>query len=342
MNGAWAVFGSALLVVTFWVPLAVQAGGVEERVVTLEVDVSGIQIKVAGIPDRVTRLEALINTLDPTLAARVAAIEQQLATTVADLTFRVAEFDRLVSELGTQVSQLQNRVEVFDTRITETDARVAGLQTQVAGFDNRLTETESSLSALRAQLAALQTSGLFALEPYVSVDQTTINGLAGPHVIFTGANLHVRSGSGSTEDLGVPLGLGNVVVGYNEGVMQPGERGGSHNLVIGLGHAFTSVGGFVAGVVNTITGAFASVSGGEGNTASEFASSVSGGTDNTASGDTASVSGGSGNTASGGASSVSGGRVNTASEFGSSVSGGRSRSVIGQFDWRAGELFQDF
>ena len=54
-------------------------------------------------------------------------------------------------------------------------------------------------------------------------------------------------------------------------------RTGSNNLVVGDEHEFTSYGGLVAGLANTITGTNASVPGGAFNTASGHASSISGG-----------------------------------------------------------------
>ena len=78
---------------------------------------------------------------------------------------------------------------------------------------------------------------------------------------------------------------------------------------------------------------YASVSGGQSNTASTYAASVSGGYSNTASGLGSSVSGGQFNTAAGAnlsgvfdATSVSGGYSNTASGDYASVSGGRNRN----------------
>jgi hypothetical protein len=70
-------------------------------------------------------------------------------------------------------------------------------------------------------------------------------------------------------------------------------------------------------------------------------STVSGGTTNTASGTQSSVSGGFDNTASGNYASVSGGYENWAAGTSSSVSGGSYGSVVGAYDWRAGELFED-
>ncbi len=48
-----------------------------------------------------------------------------------------------------------------------------------------------------------------ALAVYLSVDSTNHD------VILTGANFHVRSGSDATDDGGTPLGLGNLIAGYD-------------------------------------------------------------------------------------------------------------------------------
>ena len=129
---------------------------------------------------------------------------------------------------------------------------------------------------------------------------------AGTEVFFTGCNVNVQSGSGATD--GNVNGLGNLIVGYNANTGGH-TRTGSHNLIVGDEHDYSSFGGLVAGFENTIAAPWASVSGGNHNTASgNLAASVSGGAGNTASGDWASVSGGAGNTASGNYASVSGGQ----------------------------------
>jgi hypothetical protein len=163
----------------------------------------------------------------------------------------------------------------------------------------------------------------------------------GNDVIFEGCNVHVRSGAGATD---APVnGLGNLIVGYNESSSGPPEnRTGSHNLVVGPWHTYSSYGGFVAGRNNAVTGPSASVSGGFTNTASSDFASVSGGISNTASGDFASVSGGSANTATGSRASVSGGSANTATGSRASVSGGSNRAATAAYDWVAGGLFQNF
>jgi Grass antifreeze beta roll len=159
------------------------------------------------------------------------------------------------------------------------------------------------------------------------------------HEIFiTGANLHIVNGLGSidcTDGEGneipdCPNGLGNLIVGYNEPRPDAENiRTGSHNVVVGQQHNFSRLGGLVVGDLNTISGDFAAVSGGQANTASGEFSAVSGGQSNTASGEFSVVSGGQSSTASGELSAVSGGFVNTASGRFSVVSGGNANTASG-------------
>jgi len=199
----------------------------------------------------------------------------------------------------------------------------------------------ADITALQAQVTALtatvnsqavQIANLQQITQYMSVDNSTINGLAGPHVIFSGANVHIESGAGATNDNGSLTGLGNLVIGYNEMVFNSSaQRGGSHNLIVGPEHTYSSYGGLVAGWYNAVTAAFTSVSGGEQNIASGGAASVCGGAGNLANGNYASVSGGVSNTASGLYGSVSGGGGNIASGIYASVSAGAGNIASGNY-----------
>jgi hypothetical protein len=177
-----------------------------------------------------------------------------------------------------------------------------------------------------------------------------IGSFDGTTLQFSGINVQVVSGSGATD--GALNGKGNLIVGYNKSSFGQ-TRTGSNNLVVGDEHEYTSSGGLVAGFENTISGEWASVSGGEfslasgpessvsggqGNTASNQGASVSGGFGNTASGLLASLSGGSNNTASGMIASVSGGGGNTASGDQSSISGGQFLAQPAGNGWAAGSL----
>ena len=195
--------------------------------------------------------------------------------------------------------------------------RIAALEAAVAALTDALAaETaarEAAEAALQAGIDAVSTGAtgppvLTQLANYVTINPNTINGLAGPHIIFTGANLHIRNGQGGTY-FGA-TGVGNLIVGYNSIVVGTETRGGSHNVVIGDAHSYPSIGGFVAGFGNRVLGHATSVSGGEFNTAD------------------------------GQMSSVSGGANNTATAMDSAVSGGLNRSTTTQFEWVAGGLSQ--
>jgi hypothetical protein len=232
--------------------------------------------------------------------------------------------------------------------VTTSDAlsvlRVAVGQPVDLVCEGECTEIEPRVDTLEAQLAeAMET--IAALQDVLAGVTRTEDA-----IVISGANLQVVDGTGSTT--GPTNGLGNVIIGYNEADLDK-EQTGSHNLIVGMQHEFTSYGGIVGGEDNAILAPGASVFGGKGNIAAEdFAtvgggslnvaqgelSTVSGGFKNGASALNASVSGGCENQATNFYSSVSGGFKNTASGQFSSVSGGSTRSAIALYDWRAGTL----
>jgi len=191
-------------------------------------------------------------------------------------------------------------------------------------------EMENKNEALRFELEDLR--GLLQSQPRRTDEEREEfrscmeEDVEGGNIYFTGCNVHIRSGKGSTD---APTnGKGNLIIGYNksaEGV----SRGGSHNLIIGDQHEYTSFGGIVTGQRNRISNIYSAVVGGYNNAATGQYSTVTGGADNEATGDYSSISGGESNTASGFASSISGGRDNTASGYDSSVLGGKSNVAQG-------------
>lgn len=213
------------------------------------------------------------------------------------------------------------------------------------GIAHRVARLEAQVVALSAALEQAQ-----EILQFVRVEADATNGLSGPQWIIEGVNVHIRDGSGSTADTN---GKGNLLIGYNEDRTPAAGRSGSHNLVIGPEHEFTSYGGLIAGMRNTVTvkhstvsggrdntaeahpindeDGYASVSGGRGNTASGPGASVSGGVANVARQEHSSVSGGSGNLADEECASVSGGSRNVASAYSSWVGGGESNSASGFF-----------
>jgi trimeric autotransporter adhesin len=194
----------------------------------------------------------------------------------------------------------------------------------------RVTSLEAALAAATSQIAALET-----LLAGVTRTNNTIT--------VSGANLQVVDGSGSTT--GATNGLGNLIVGYNENTSAR-TRTGSHNLVIGIEHEYTSFGGIVAGEENAIAERAASVLGGKHNIAGSIHAVVVGGRLNVAAGDYSAVVGGSLNTASGNLSAVGGGFTNEASGLNSAVSGGCENQATNNFaavsGGRLGEATAEF
>jgi hypothetical protein len=213
------------------------------------------------------------------------------------------------------IANFQGEVDVivdvngYHTRssLQDLDERLQALET--AQFPQAVLDR---LDALEAENAALKAKT-------ASMSIETVDGQ--PTVRFSDVNVQVVDGSGDTYGVN---GRGNLIVGYDENVSD--LRTGSHNLVIGPEHSYTSYGGLVAGFGNAINGPHAS---------------VTGGASNIASGSLASVSGGTVNTASGTVSTVTGGQNNVAAGFATSVSGGYLHTSGGTYDWRAGTLFQD-
>jgi hypothetical protein len=160
---------------------------------------------------------------------------------------------------------------------------VANLKAALAAMVNNEASLLLQLNDAKTRLTTLETNppsggstnpALTELAKYVKVDPNPINGLTGPHVIFHHANVHVESGSAPTA---LP-GLGNLIVGYNEmPTIQGWSRAGSHNLIVGPSHSFSSTAGAVFGVSNVISAEHATILGGNQNRAGGTSSSILGG-----------------------------------------------------------------
>ena len=197
------------------------------------------------------------------------------------------------SELAT----LQAEVSSLNAQISSLSGTHTSLQTALHNAQNDIVTLKSRIRALESR----PSGGVPDLEKYLSIETNAINGLMGPHILITGANVHIRSGSGATDDhfavSGNLTGLGNLIIGYNEMDANAQPRNGSHNLVGGSFNSFTSTGGFVFGLRNNLSGQYAAILSGDSNTASGLTASVLGGHLNKASGLRSSVYGGLSNTA---------------------------------------------
>ena len=218
---------------------------------------------------------------------------------------------------------------------------------QLDGHDTTYFASAATVTALESQVAALQNQVNTLVTLLANVTRN------GNNITFTGVNVRIVNGTGTTD--GTTNGLGNLIVGYNE-IRGGDNRTGSHNIVVGMQNDYSSYGGMVVGRFNTISGMFSSVTAGDNNTASGVFSSVSGGQfnesfsnysavlggqlnragdnsnpNNHGVGEYATVSGGYSNHANGAASSVVAGYNNTASGSISSVSGGSMNLASGEY-----------
>lgn len=177
-----------------------------------------------------------------------------------------------------------------------------------------------------AGLSSEEQAVLKVILPHIKYIPSGIGGK--PTIQFTGVNVQIVDGEGKTRSVD---GMGNLIIGYDE---HSGgrEQTGSHNLVLGEQQEFTSWGGIVAGLENSITDQWASVVGGAFNIASNFSSSVTGGNGNTASGAESSVSAGELNVASGEFAFIGGGGGNTASGEAASIFGGNRLTAPNAFE----------
>jgi hypothetical protein len=182
--------------------------------------------------------------------------------------------------------------------------------------------TQVYVNALEARIASLE-SKMAAMEALLANVTRT-----GNEITFSGVNVHINNGTGTTD--GEPNTYGNLIVGYNEiRTDDVNFRSGSHNIIVGVKHNYSSYGGLATGLYNTISGDYSSVTGGTGNTASKFGASVSGGNKNNASGIFSSISGGFLNNSPGNYTTISGGSHNESQGVCASVGGGYSNIAHG-------------
>ena len=311
--------------------------------------------KLAGIAEGATA-----NATDAHLKNRVNHTGSQIASTISDLdaevannvtvaanTAKISYTDAAAVTANTAKTSYTDAaaVDANTAKISYTDAAAVTANTaKLSGIaegatanstdayllsrtNHTNTQVVATISDFDAEVsnntnvAANTSNSVPGLGDYLTIDEND------NEIEISGANLLVNSGVGQTD--AAVNGLGNIIIGYDEATIGD-TKTGSHNLVVGPNHNYSSYGGIVVGWDNSITGPYSSVTGGSINVASGESSSVSGGSYNTASFTYSSVSGGNSNTASGEFSSVSGGSNNKAEGIRSYVSGGNQNTASGQ------------
>jgi hypothetical protein len=117
----------------------------------------------------------------------------------------------------------------------------------------------AALGSLGSRLTAVEGNSVLTLDGKLSLALALA--LAGTTARFSGVNVQVTSGAGKTDS--AIHGRGNLIVGYDgTRITSTSNKNGSHNLVIGPEHNYSSYGGLVTGLRNTVSEQHASVSGG--------------------------------------------------------------------------------
>ena len=157
---------------------------------------------------------------------------------------------------------------------------VKALEAEIVALQKEIAQIQSTNAALQRQVNLIASNPSLQIGPFVSVDPNPENGVTGPNIVFTGANLHIVNGALGT---GKVNGLGNLIIGYDEATtLNPGDRSGSHTLVMGEYNTFTShaFGGVVFGTNNRLDSFFTSILGGTNNLGQSTSSVIVGGDSN--------------------------------------------------------------
>ena len=194
--------------------------------------VGSVEAQSQGVPGRVAALQAQLEQALATMAQLQASLASEAsARRAADAALETS----IQALTGGGVTQA-----ALDAAIT---AEAAIRSTADAALQGLIDNEAAARGVLDAALAPLT-----SLATHVTVNTGTINDLAGPHIIFTGVNLHIRSGHFSGNSY-TQNGRGNLVLGYNEPSDStfPAERDGSHNLVVGPNHRYNFGVGLIVG-----------------------------------------------------------------------------------------------
>lgn len=173
----------------------------------------------------------------------------------------------------------------------------------------------------------------------------SIHGDALKSIRLTGVNLQIVNGQGATngnpaepsaDNPSVMNGLGNLIVGYNEGSpFTTLDRSGSHNIVVGRGHTYTRYAGLLVGDHHTLTAVGAAAIGGNQNRVEFLGGVAIGGTTNSV-GTLAACIGGTNNQATGVASVCVGGLSNESHAMNATLVAGVGNRAIGAASCIAG------
>ena len=199
----------------------------------------------------------------------------------------------------------------------------------------RLEGVEVVLSDVSSTVRTLD-SAVESVDQRVAYNERTLGPLQydarSKTVTFTGVNVQIRNGTGSTAGDGD--GTGNLIVGWNE-ADDNDARTGSHNVIVGSNHAWEGHSGVAVGMDHALLSDGGASIGGEANTVAAMGSVLIGGQDNHSTGPGAVAIGGTENQMVGELSVTVGGFGNTTQGAFSMVMGGEELTAA-----EGGEVLQ--
>ena len=175
---------------------------------------------IAGMPHKVVADGLALGTAD--LEARVAALE----ALVIQLQSQISANSGLISANSSQISTNSGQISANSGQISANSGQISTNSGLISANSGQISTNYGLISANSSQISTNsgQISANSYVLQYVSIENGELNGVTGPHFIIEGANVHVRSGAGSTsegcsgQDFGCAnrTGLGNLIIGYNE------------------------------------------------------------------------------------------------------------------------------
>src|SRR5215475_7971694 len=175
---------------------------------------------------------------------------------------------RLLIRHADQCVQKEDHMETLQKRLDALEQQTEQLKRHLRRW-RRLAYALGALGFPALTLASVKAQVAQSLEQRVEqLEYKLAHVTSGPDdITISGANLNIVNGLGATDTVN---GLGNLIVGYQEHRLPPAinTRTGSHNVIVGRQHNYSSFGGLVVAQFNEISGPWASVSAGIGNTAS--------------------------------------------------------------------------
>lgn len=203
--------------------------------------------------DKVAVSTATLDSLDARLLAAESQISLLSATVLAQST-TIAQQNNTIAILQGSLAGYTAAQDLIATGLEAVEDDVTALESDLSDAAALLEMHDMDIVTLAAAAPLPdQVDFLAALEDNVTI---TTNAFGGEDVVFSGVNVFIQSGSGSTD--GAVNGLGNLTLGYNElgYYYTASDRTGSHNLIVGEANTYVGYGGIVSGFGNYVGGSY--------------------------------------------------------------------------------------